>query len=227
MSGDVAGTDWYQEDSASPMTVSDPASFDTVDQLLVFVICQDTGVIGDLTTPSGWTVAANNLNSTVEHGKVFSHEFNGSEPGTWGFPYGSGIDAAGGMFRCTGIAMPSVLVVPAPTTTSSNTSSLSSPSLNPSGVDDLLLSILVINGNGSVFSATPPSGMTSLGSVQVTAHFQAMAAASEQLVSGAATGTRTWTSISPTGQSAGAFSIAIASAEAAGASRRTPWNSSI
>jgi hypothetical protein len=225
VSADVAEAVWYSEDAAPPLTVSCPAAFGP-GQLLVLVIVQEGGVIGDLTAPAGWAAGAGVCDISIEHGKVWSYEYSGGEPASWAFGYGSTSDCAAGLLRVTGAAVPSVLVVPTPTTSASNPATMASPSLDPPQDNDLLTSWLAIAGNDNAFSATIPSGMTDLGYAQFTT-FQALAAAKEQLASSSATGTRTWTSISPTGQSACAFSVAIASAEAAGAGRRTPWNSSV
>jgi hypothetical protein len=212
VAADVAEVIWYQEDSTPPFTVLKPAAFGA-GQLLVFVIHQDTGVIGDLTAPTGWTICPNTLDLTVEHGKVMYHAYDPADPSSWDFPYGSGIDAAACLLRITGadVDLP-VVVVPTPTGSASNTASMNSPTVTPTGGDDLLIVTFGHATQSAVFSVTPPAGMTDRGKVQVTGNFQDLAAASEQLVSGSATGTRSWTSISPTGKSAGAFSIAVKSA---------------
>lgn len=218
MAANVVETIWYSEDSVSPLTVSKPASF-AAGQILIAVIVQhnNPSAQSDLSTPSGWTFQGA-LDGTLSDGKVFSYVFTGSDPATWDFPYRATADTCLGLFRITGAdTTPTVVVTSTPT--GSVTSPINSPTVTPTGSDDLLICVLANHGNGSAFSETDPSGMTDLGQVQVAGNFFALAAAKEQLASSSATGVRTWTSVSPTGQTGGTLSIAIKSAAAAAATQ--------
>jgi hypothetical protein len=230
MSADVASVDPYQEDSASPLTVSKPAAFAS-GQILIFVISQDGGLLSALTVPSGWTaVTGGTVDISSQRDKAFYHVFNGSEPSTWDFPYDAGSSVAGLLFRITGADTTPTLVC-ATGNINANLSSMDSPTVTPSGSTDLLICTYSNFGGGTALGYTAPSGMTNLGSSQVTGNHQCIAGAKQLLATGSATGAKTWTSLSPTGGPAGTFSIAIKSAAAGGsgvwlpnvsARRRTP-----
>jgi hypothetical protein len=228
VSADVAETIWYvQDNGTSPITVSRPAAF-ADGQMLVAIVCMDGGVIGDLTAAAGWTEETNNINISGQDGKIWWRVWAGGEPASWGFGHDPTGGAALALLRITEVLLdPPVVVVPAATTSSSNGSTMNSPSVTPSGNSDLLISTFSTFGGGTTLSLSHPSAMTSRGQIQAAGGRQGLAVASEQLSTPSATGVRTWTSITPTGQPSGALTIAIASAEAAGAGRRTPWSSSV
>lgn len=222
MPADVAETVWYNEDSASPLTVSKPAAF-AAGQLLIVVTVHDASAgLADLTADAGWTNKGS-YNVTGSQGKVWSHPHDGGEPASWGFGYNGGASMCAGLFRITD-PDPATTVVVTSRTIASNAASEDSPSLNPTGPDDLLLCLLANTGGNSAFSSTHPSGMTDLGQTQFSNLYMGLAAAKELLPNSSATGVRTWTSVSPTGRQGGALSIAVASvsAEPPGP-RRLPW----
>lgn len=211
MSADVAEVVWYNEDSASPLTVSKPAAFAS-GQILVAVFCAHGTTLADMTAPSGWTASGTTWQvAGVTYGKVFYHVFAGGDPSTWDFPYGAGDDVCLGLFRITGADTTPTLVVGA-TPITSIASSDDSPSVTPTGTDDLLICTLADIGSGSALVETDPSGMTDRSQTQIAGNFMALAGASQQLASGSATGVKTWTSVTPTGVGGGTFSIAIKSA---------------
>lgn len=210
---DVAEAVFYEQDGSSPVTVFKPAAFGP-GELLIVVAAMDGGVIGDLTAPAGWTVDPDvlDINPPPQEGKVWHHWYSAADPSTWSFGHDPSGSLALVLLRISGahVAAPAI-VVPAPGTTASNGVTMDSPSVTPTDMYDLLISAVVNFGGGSAFSASAPSGMTGLGSIQGTGHGEALAAAKEQLSSSAPTGVRTWTSISPTGQAGGTFSIAVKS----------------
>jgi hypothetical protein len=228
VSADVAETIWYvQDNGTSPITVLKPAAF-ADGQMLAVIICMDGGNINQLTADAGWTEEADTINISGQDGKVFWRVYAGGEPSSWSFAHDATGGAALALLRITEVLLdPPVVVVPAPTTSASNGSTMNSPSVTPTGTNDLLISTFSTFGGGTTLSLTHPSGMTSQGQIQAAGGRQGLAAASEKLYTPSATGVRTWTSITPTGQPSGAVTIAIASAEAAGAGRRTPWSSSV
>jgi hypothetical protein len=205
----VAETVWYHEDGVPPLTVLKPAAFDS-GQVLVAVIVAHGGSTSDLTAPTGWSEEGSTSQATLV-GKVFSHTYNVGDPGSWDFPYHSSADVALGLFRVTG-ADDAPLVAVATNQIASLGSSNDSPSITPWLADDLLITLLADVSGGTPLSETDPSGMTDLGQAQ-EASFMALAATSELLNSSAATGVRTWTSVSPTGQVGATFSIVIQSSE--------------
>jgi len=214
MAADVAETVNYQEDSASPLTVSKPAAFAS-GQVLVFVISQDGGLLSALTAPSGWTaITGGNVDISSQRDQSFYHVFNGSEPSTWDFPYDGGSSVAGLLFRITGADTTPTLVC-ATGNSNANGATMDSPTVTPSGSNDLLICTYSNFGGGTALAYTVPSGMTNLGSSQVTGNHQCIAGAKQQLVSGSATGAKTWSSLTPTGGPAGTFSIAVKSAASA------------
>jgi hypothetical protein len=214
VSADVAEVVLYNEDSAAPLTITKPAAFAT-GQVLIFVLSQDSGLLSDLTVPSGWTaVTGGTVDIASQRDKAFYHVYDGAEPSTWDFPYNSGASVAGALYRITGADTTPTLVA-ATGSISSNLASMDSPTVTPTGADDLLICDYSNQGGAHTLSYTVPSGMTDLGSTQVAGGFQCIAAAKQQLASSSATGAKTWTSLSPTGGAAGTFSIAIKSASGA------------
>jgi hypothetical protein len=218
---DVAETVWYNADSAQPLTVNKPSLFGS-GQLLIAVITQHvaSGSLADLTGPSGWTQQGS-YDATGSEGKVWSHIYDGTEPATWNFGYNTTADVCLGLFRVVGVDTTPVIVV-ASTAINSGTSPEDSPTVTPTGPDDLLICLLAEFCNGTVLTETDPASMTDLGQTQVAGNFMALAAAKQQLASGSPTGVRTWTSITPIGFPGGTFSIAIKSLAAASTS--IPWN---
>lgn len=210
----IAEIIWYNEDSASPLTVSKPASFAT-GQILVAIIHQHALTDTTLTTPSGWTQQGSSLNGTNSQGKVFSIPFSGGLPATWDFPYSTSADVCLALFRIVNADTTPVINV-ASTNTTSLTSSYDSPTITPSGSTDLLLVTIGDICNNATFSVTEPTGTVDQGQTQASSTFMALAAASQQLRSASATGVRTWTSVSPTGADGGTFSVTVKSVAAGG-----------
>jgi hypothetical protein len=206
---DVASIDLYQEDSASPLTASKPVAFTSGDRL-IFSLTEDGGLLSAITLPSGWTLIGT-VDASSQRGKAAYHDFAGGEPATWDFAYDGGSSVSGAMIRITGANLATAPVC-VTAFSNANLSSMDSPTVTPSGSNDLLICTYSNFGGGTALSYTVPSGMTNLGSVQVTGNHQCSAFAKQLLVTGSATGAKTWTSLSPTGGPAGTFSIAIKSA---------------
>lgn len=222
MAANVASVDFYTDDSASPMTVTKPAAFGSGDILVMFIV-DDGGVLSDLTAATGFTlITGATVDITGQRAKAFYHVYDGTEAGTFDFGYNAGAAAAGALVRVTGADTGAPTFVAATGNSASNGSSMDSPTVTPTGSDDLLLCALTNSGGAAAFSETDPSGMTDQGQIQVSDLFQAIAVASQQLASASATGAKTWTSISPTARQAGSFSIAIKSASAAAAPAAGP-----
>jgi hypothetical protein len=214
VAADVAEFVGYNEDSASPLTITKPAAFAS-GQRLAFVLSQDSGLLSDITLPSGWTaITGGTVDIASQRIKGAYHDFTGTEPSTWDFGYNGGASVAGVLVRITGADLATAPVC-ATGNIASNLSSMDSPSVTPTGSTDLLITTYSNQGGAHTLAYTAPSGMTNLGSTQVAGGFQCIAAAKQQLVSGSATGAKTWTGLSPTGGAAGTFSIAIKSAAAA------------
>lgn len=210
MAPEVAEVVWYSEDSASPITVSKPALFTSGDILLA-VIWQHNNPSNqsELTTSADW-VLEGNCDGVLTDAKIFSHVYDPADPSTWSFAYRSTADVCLGLFRITGADQAPVVTVTS-TASASVAASMDSPSLNPGGSDDLLIVILGNHGNGAAASSVNPTSTTDLAQVQVSNLYMSMTAAHQALVSSAPTGVRTWTSVSPTGNSGGTISIAVKS----------------
>jgi hypothetical protein len=207
---DVAGVDLFTEDSTAPMTVVKPSGF-TVSQILVFIIAHDaSNNLAALTAQAGWAEEGN-YSGTGGQAKVWSHVYDGNEPSSWDFGYDSGSGAAAILFRITEADLTPYITVTSQAF-NSNGSSEDSPTIIPYSGNDLLLCTLSLAGGGNVLSETDPSGMSDDGQVQFLSLFMAMAGAHELLTNSAATGVRTWTSISPTAKAGGTFSVAVKSA---------------
>lgn len=210
MAPTIAGVDWYWEDSTAPLVISKPAAFASGDILVAaFIQHNNPSLQTDLTTSADWNLEGN-LDGTLVDGKIFSHVYDPGDPSTWTFTYRSTADVCMGVFRIAGADQAPVVTVTS-MATSSTTSPMDSPTLTPAGSDDLLISLIADHGNGAAFTVTVPSGMTTQGQTQVSGLYMALAAASQALVSGAATGVRTWTSVSPTGTNGGTWSVAVKS----------------
>jgi hypothetical protein len=216
MSATVASCDLYNDDSASPMTMNRPTGTASGD-LLLAVVVQDSGVIGDLTPATGFTANGTVVNNTGQFAKVYTKVAGGSEPATYDFAYNSGAATAGLMYRITGADSTPTIVVSS-NYVNSNLATFDSLTATPSGSDDLEIVILTNSGGGATFSyAVPSGGYTDRGKTQASTSFQGIAAADRQLASSSATGNQTWSSISPTSRQAGSFNILVKSAASAGA----------
>lgn len=218
MAATVASATFYSEDAASPQTASKPVSTASGD-LLVYAIAQGDSVIANLTAPAGWAPTSSANGGSVT-GKLWTKVAGGSEPSTYDFPYSSGADVTAVMIRVTG-ADTTPTLVQAVGTAGPNGGACDSPSVPPTGADDLLIVVMSAACGGTTLVETDPSGTTDLGQGQVAGGFQAMAAAWQALASGSATGAKTWSSITPATKPGITFSLAIASASA-GAAAATP-----
>jgi len=208
---------WYNEDSASPLTVSKPAGFAS-GQILVAVIHQHapSGHVTDLTAPTGWTQVTGDMTGANSQGRVFYHVYNGSEPSTWDFPYYTNADTCLALLRISGAdTTPTISLTTANSTSVGST--FDSPTITPAGTDDLLICTIGDICDGNTFAVTAPSGMAAATSTQIAGGFMALAGSTLGLSSGSATGAKTWTSISPTGHDGGSFSIVVKSAAAGAA----------
>jgi hypothetical protein len=213
MSASVASVDFYNEDSASPLTVTKPAGFAS-SEILVAIFVTHGPSLSSMTAPTNWTEQGNFTTGTGSgdcQGKVFSYVFLGGDPATWDFPYNSTDDVCLSLYRVSGADTTPTIVV-ASTAMPTIATPADSPTVNPSGSDDLLICSLANICNGTAFTEVDPSGMTDNGQTQVAGNFMALAVASEQLSSPSATGVRSWTSVVPTGLDGGTFSVAIKSA---------------
>src|SRR5882672_1793842 len=219
MAANVAEVVFYTEDSASPLTVNKPAAFASGELLLFFIGQDATSALADLTGPAGWTDQGN-YNATSTQGRVWSHVFAGGDPSTWDFGYNAGADVAGVLVRITGAdTTPTIVVTTSAAGIASGTGT--SPSVTPTGTDDLYVTTMHVQSNGTALVETDPSGTTEGGQAQVAGNFMAVALAYQQLASGSATGTKSWTSITPANVSAGFFSVAVKST---GSAASIPYN---
>lgn len=214
MGATLASATFYSEDASSPQTATKPVGTASGD-LLVYAIAQGDSVIANLTAPVGWT-ATSSANGGSVTGKVWTKVAGGSEPGTYDFPYSAGADVAAVMMLVTGEDATPV-IVQAAGTAGPNAGSVDSPTVTPTGADDLLIVVMAVAAGGTTLSKTYPSGTTGLGQGQVAGGFQAISSAYQQLVSSAATGAKTWTSILPATKPGVTFSLAIKSASGGGA----------
>lgn len=210
----IASWDWYNEDSATPVTVNKPAGF-TTGELLIGFLTQHTAtsqaVIDAMTAPAGWQFEAL-YNEAQTQGKIWTHRWQNNDPATWNFGYDVGADICFAMIRVQGAETEN----PVLTVTSTNFASLGtsddSPSVTPKGVNDLLICFLVNICSGTLFVETDPTGMTDRGQTQAATTFHACAGASQTLTSSAATGVRTWTTVLPINQHGATLSVAVKSA---------------
>jgi hypothetical protein len=210
MAADIGEIVWYTKDSAPPLTVSKPSLFAS-GQILLAVIAEHSGNISDFNTgPTGWTKQGT-YDSSATQGCVWSHVFDGTEPATWDFNFGSVADTCLALVRIIGGNVTAPVISVASSTFTSIASSTSAPTITPSSSDDLLLCFLANICNGTVLSEVDPAGMLDLGQAQIAGNFMALAGAYESLTASGATGVRTFTSITPTGVAGATFSITVLS----------------
>jgi hypothetical protein len=214
MGATLASATFYAEDAASPQTATKPVGTASGD-LLVYAIAQGDSGIANLTAPAGWATTSSANGGSVT-GKVFTKVAGGSEPGTYDFPYSSGADVAAVMMLVTGEDTTPV-IVQAVGVAGPNAGNADSPTVTPTGADDLLVVLMAVAAGGTTLSKSYPTGTTGLGQGQVAGGFQAITAAFQQLVSSGATGAKTWTSILPATKPGVTFSLAIKSASGGGA----------
>ena len=200
------------DDAASPLSLAKNSGA-AIGDLLVALITGHSNTLASFTAPSGWTNQGSFTRSASQEGKVYSRVVDGTEPATIDFPYPGGADVAGAMFRISGADITTVTIGLQATGFATAAASMASPTITPADADDLLICAVSHSPSpGATQSATIPSGMTTQGGSQVAGGFQGIRVASEQLVSGAATGARTWTSYAPTGANdAVAWSITVKS----------------
>lgn len=210
---DIAEVIYYTEDSASPLTVLKPAAF-MPGQVLLFVITQEAtgGTSLDLTGPvTGWTSSGNYSDIPGgSAGKVWQHVYDAADPSSWDFGYNVGASLAAVLVRIVN-ADTTPLVVVSSRAGGNVAGSLDSPTVTPTGINDLLLAVISNTCNSNPFSETDPSGMNDRGQAQLLNLYAALALASQQLTNGNSTGAKTWTAILPADHAGGSFSIAIKS----------------
>lgn len=202
-------TIFYNEDSASPLTVLKPAGAQ-VDNLLVLVMSVTDGVLADITGAVGWADEGSPVDIAGQRCKVFSHVVGAGDPSSWAFGYNAGSAMAAALFRVS-LADATPVIVVTSASTASNGSTMDSPTATPSGMDDINIAIHTNPGAGSLLSYVAPTGLTDLGKTQASSTFQGIAAAFVNLTSSSPTGAQTWTSISPTALACGTFTILIKS----------------
>ncbi|MDB5186710.1 MAG: exported protein of unknown function [Candidatus Saccharibacteria bacterium] len=178
--------------TAGTPTVTKPSSIVAGD-LLVIVYATDSGDITSMTMPSGFTeiVAITNGNG-AGHLKVATKVATGSEPASYvvGTPSNASV-------RLDVLSVQDVETSVAPAVASALTASSSTthvaPSVTPTGPNDLLLSVAAAAYPSSVptTSWTAPSGMTEVTDSSPDGWISATVAR-QALVSGAATGTKTF-----------------------------------
>lgn len=210
----IASWDWYNEDSASPVTVNKPTGFTTGELLIGFLTqhaATSQAVIDAMTAPAGWQFEAL-YNEAQTQGKIWTHRWQNNDPATWNFGYDVGADICMAIIRVQGAETEN----PVLTVTSTNFAALAtsddSPSVTPKGVNDLLICFLVNICSGTLFVETDPTGMIDRGQTQAATTFHACAGASQTLTSSAATGVRTWTTVLPINQHGATLSVAVKSA---------------
>lgn len=209
---DVAEVINYVEDSTSPLTIVKPAAFGPT-ELLALVIAHDAigGNLAALTGPTGWTDKGNyNDVPGGSAGRLWTHPYDAADPATWDFGYDSGSTVAAALLRITGADLTPVVTLTSHTGAQVS-GTVDSPSVTPTGINDLLICALCPVNNGNPFTETDPAGMTNRGQVQVADLYMAIAIATQQLTDGSSTGAKTWTAVSPSTSAGGTLSIAIKS----------------
>lgn len=152
-------------DGTSNYTVARPAG--TADgDLLIGIVASDwntlannnitTGIWTDLTT-SDYDGGSNQMHVALK-AKIAA-----SEPATYTVSIGGGADSAAAILRVTGHDGTPVIVQVAPTVVSAGSGAINAPSLVPSGADDLLICIGVVdgaNGGGTLTWTVTGAGLT-------------------------------------------------------------------
>lgn len=196
--------------SGASITCNKPAATAAGDILLAFH-STDAGLLADMTTPTGgatWVLLGQQLWVSSEPGtKVWWKVAGASEPASYGFAQGSSADGVVAIAAVEG----GVTTTPVFASSSSNTSSttIPTPSITPTGLDDLELRWAASkSSSGAAVAWTPPASYTEHVDRQ-SGNFTAGSLAAKQLSSGAATGIQNFT-ISATSILYGGFTVAIA-----------------
>jgi hypothetical protein len=198
------------------VSVTKPSGTADGDYLVCFAFrYEDGGNSGVGFTMSGWTDQG-----TVFAGlwrmRVFTRVAGASEPSSYTVSYGTPGDGYGAqaiILRTTGVDTSSPIDV-GPTFASSvaSTSTVTAPSVSPSGSDSLLLCMFLFQEDFTDRTLTAPGGMTLVSTYPAVGGYADAAAGYEGLTASGATGTRVATVSSGTVSTEIGASIALRSA---------------
>ncbi|MEU7741971.1 hypothetical protein [Nonomuraea sp. NPDC049158] len=197
--------------SASSATTSYTCNRPTVvagDLMLAFQSA-DTGTLANMTTPTGgatWSLLTSRTWGSGAGGKVWWKFADSAEPSTYGFAQGSGAD---GVTIIASISDTSTsLPVFADTGSDVASATVATPSVTPTGADDLELRFATAAGSGGAVTWTSPATYTQQTQVQSTT-FTTGVLATKALSSGSATGTQNFTLSASKSRNLG-FTVAVA-----------------
>lgn len=196
----------------------------TQGDILIAFHSSDVGSLSDLGTPSGgatWQLLSQQGGTNFAGTKVWWKVAGGSEPSQYGFTQNSGGDGVAAVVAITG-AVTSTPVVASVTGTLTSASVLT-PSVTPTGSDDLELRWAAVGSSEfsqSDVSWSPPSGGYTERADLQSGQYVTASLATISLTSSAATGTRNFTE-SPEYEEAGrtGHTVAVASLPPAGRRR--------
>lgn len=138
----------------------------TVDgDLLIAVNASDWSTLASCGVPAGFAAltTAQYDGGTNQVHIALGWRDAASEPGSHEFPGGGGADSSGALLRITGHDTTPVIVEVAPVAVTAGTGAINAPSLTPSGADDLLICIGVVdgaNGGGTLTWTIDGAGLT-------------------------------------------------------------------
>ncbi|MEV6036044.1 hypothetical protein AB0L65_33155 [Nonomuraea sp. NPDC052116] len=196
--------------SGASITCNKPAGTSVGDLLIAFQSA-DSGTFANMTTPTGgatWALLTQQQWSAGEPGTNVWWKFaGGSEPASYGFAQASGADGVVAIAAVFGTA--TTTPVFASSASSVTTTSIPTPSVTPTGSDDLELRWAASKGFGGVtFTWTPPATYTEQVDLQSNT-FTSGSMATKQLTSNAASGIQNFTISNNTGGHMG-ITVAVA-----------------
>jgi hypothetical protein len=169
----------------------------------------DVGTLANMATPTGgatWTLLTSRQWNGTAGGKIWWKFAGGSEPATYGFTQGSGADGIVIVFSVSGTAATMPVFAG---TGGTDSATVATPSVVPTGGDDLEFRFATAAGTDQAISWTPPAGYTLQEEAQSTSYTTG-AVATKALTSGGATGSQNFT-MSASMPFNNGFTVAVAS----------------
>lgn len=190
------------------LTCNKPTGTLQGDLMLAFQVA-DRGLLADMTTPTGgatWGLLSSQAWVTAEPGtKVWWKIAGAAEPSTYGFAQASNAD---GVVSVASVIVTNVVTpVFASSASNSSATSIPTPSITPTGSDDLEFRWAASQGVGGALTWTPPATYTEQVDRQ-SGTFTSGTLATKTLTSGAATGVQNFTISTSTAEHMG-FTVSV------------------
>lgn len=194
--------------AGTSITCNKPTGVEAGDLLIAFQSA-DAGTFAAMTTPTGgatWTLLAQQQWTSAEPGTKVWWKVAGSEPASYGFAQSSSDDGVVGIAAIQGAASTTPVFASSSSTVSGT--SVPTPSVTPTGIDDLELRWAAAELPSGATTWTPPAGYSEQIDVQ-SGTLTTASLATKALASGAATGIQNFTASTSRSSHIG-FTVAVA-----------------